>query len=60
MIGGSQKLPEVLLVQKNPQCKFKLGGDKCGGKFNKFNIFVKASTSSSCIGESRKQRAKLK
>lgn len=50
----------MLLVQKSISWKLDLRGDKCRGSFNKFNTFVKAFTSSACVGEYSKQGAQLK
>lgn len=57
MLGGSSSM---LLMQKTSHCKFKLGGDKYWGNFNKLNTFIKASTCSVCIGESNKSKAAKK
>lgn len=37
-----------------------MGWAKCGGNFNKFDTFLKASTSNSCVCESSKEGTKLK
>lgn len=58
-IGGSQKLSNMLLVQKNPLHILSLEGDNCGGNFNKCNNFAKVSSSNICMGESGKQESKL-
>lgn len=50
----------MLLLQKSLLCKLGIGGNKCECNYNKLNIFIKASSSSVCIGESNKQEAKLK
>lgn len=47
-----QKLSEILLFKR-----VRVGGDKCGGHFNKFNTFVKTSTSISCVGKSKQVRS---
>lgn len=57
MFGGSQRLSNILLVQKCLLWKLGLGGDNYRGKFNKLNIFVQASTFSACAGKSSKQGA---
>lgn len=57
MLGGSQKLSSMFLMQYIPLCKLSLGGDKCGGNFNKSNTFIKTSTSHTSGGESSKLEA---
>lgn len=43
IFGGSLKLTNMLLHQKNPLCKVRLGGHNHEGEFNKPLHFVKAS-----------------
>lgn len=59
MLDASQKLSNMLIMHKSPLCKLGLGRDNCWGNFNKFNTFVKAYISSTCVGESSKQGAQL-
>lgn len=46
----------MLRMQKSSLCKLGLDGDKCGGNFNKFNIFIKSSSSRTYVGESSKPK----
>lgn len=53
MIGWSQKLSDMLLVQNSSQYKLRLE-DNFEGNFNKSKTLFKAFTSSACVGESCK------
>lgn len=43
LLGGSQKVSNMLLMQKSLVSKLSLEEERCGGNFKKVNTFVKTS-----------------
>lgn len=50
LLGRSQTLSNMLLIQMNLLCKLGIGGDVCN-IFKKSNVFVKASTPLASVGD---------